>query len=141
MAAQGRNDARTAARLLADSAKDCLDHPATAPTHVVVLNNVFRLLEAYRVNTFFGVEPVVGNHSAEPLSLIPPLELHVKEVREVLERAIATAFAGQSKDQAIAQIGEVLKRVAYPEFGAPTDADKAKATRFFSEISQNLQTA
>lgn len=142
MAAQGRNDARTAARLLASTAKECLDDPASAPANAVVLNNVYRLLEAYRGNAFFGLEPAASYYpAAETLSLVPPLEQYVSVVRDVLEQAVVTTFAGQPKDEAIAVIENVLKRIAYPEFGAPSDAEKKKVKRFFSEVVQHLQLA
>lgn len=140
LAAQGRNDARTAAHLLASTAKNCLVDPASAPAHVDVLNNVYRLLEAYRVNTFFGLEPVASYQSAaEAPSLIPHPEQYVKAVRDVMERSVEVAFAGQSKDEAITEITGVLKKVAYPEFGEPSEGEKTKATRFFSEMVRELE--
>lgn len=142
MAAHGRNDARIAARSLASTAKDCLGDPASGPAHAVALNNVFRLLEAYRVNSFFGLEPATSHaHAGESLLLIPPLEENVGEVRNVLDGAVATAFAGQSSDEAIAIIEGVLKLVAYPELGAPPDEEKTKTTHFFSEVVRRLQFA
>ena len=50
MAAQGQNDARGTARLLAIAARDCVSNPTVATEQTVVLNNVYRLLEAYRRN-------------------------------------------------------------------------------------------
>lgn len=139
MAAQGRNDARTAARLLASTAEECLNDPARAPANAVVLNNVYRLLEAYRVNAFFGLEPAASYYpAAETLSLIPPLEQYVSVVRDVLEHAVTATFVGQPKDEAITLIEDVLKRIAYPEFGTPSDAEKNKVTQFFSAVVQHL---
>lgn len=140
MAVQGRNDARVAVRLLANTAKDCLSDPKRAPEHAVMLNNVYRLLEAYRVNVFFGLEQATDyRHAGETLSLTPAFEQHVGDVRDVLERAMETTFCGQTKDEAIAEIANVLKQVVYPEFGAPSDTDKLKAEQFFSEVVQQLQ--
>jgi hypothetical protein len=142
MSAQGRNDARTSAWLLASAARDCLNDPASAPSHVIVLNNVYRLLEAYRANSFFGLEPADENYrGAEMPSLIPPLQQHVSTVSDVLMKASDIAFTGESKDQAVSQIANVLKRIAYPEFGPPLETEKTKATRFFSEVAQQLQFA
>ena len=139
MAAQGRNDARTAAWLLASGAKDCLENPAIAPAHATMLNNVYRLLESYRVNVFFGFERLTSyQQPTDTISLVPPLEQHVGAVREVLDRALNTAFAGQSKNEAVELIKNVLKGVAHPDFGAPSDADKTKVKLFFSEMAQHL---
>lgn len=139
MAVQGRNDARTAAWLLASRAKDCLDNPALAPAHATVLNNVYRLLEMYRVNVFFGFERAFGNRQPnESISLIPQLEQHVGAVRVALDRALDTAFGNVSKDEAVQVIGNVLKGVAHPSGAAPSDADKAKVKLFFSEMAQRL---
>lgn len=139
MSAEGRNDARIAARLLALTAKECVEAPEKAPAQAVVLNNVFRLLEAYRVNRFFGLEPPAGYHrEEETLSLIPQLEQHVSEVRTALERAVTAAFGGKSKDDAVATIADVLRRVTYPELGAPATAEKNSTARFFSEVVAHL---
>lgn len=139
MAAQGRNDARTAARMLASAAIDCLERPGSVPSQTIVLNNVYRLLEAYRVNKFFGL-PSAPDYSAGSNAFShPPLEQHVSAVRDVLQEAVATAFADVSKDDAIVEIEAVLKGLAYPErAAAPSDADKAKTVRFFSEVVQRL---
>ena len=138
MAAQGRNDARSAARLLAYSAKESLDNPERGPANAVALNNVFRLLEAYRVNAFFGLEPVTNSNQLEDISLIPPLELHISAVRDVFQDAIAMTFVGQSKNDAIVELETTLKGLAYPELGQPSSAARSKAAQFFTEVSNRL---
>ena len=144
MAAHGLNDARGAARLLAKNALECIDNPKIAHEHQVVLNNVYRLLEAYRADPFFGLERSTKHPSGSSakLSLLPPVERHVEEVREVFERAIATAFAGEPKDGAIVLIENVLRAVTYPaQFPPPSEQDKQKAAHFFDEVVQSLQLA
>ena len=141
MATQGRNDARSTTMLLASTASECIDDPTKALAHEDTLNNVYRLLEAYRVNKFFGLEPVPSyHHAVESLSSVPQPEQHVGEIREILECAMATVFSNEPKDEAISSITGVLKQVAYPEFGVPSDADKTKATRFFLEVVQGLRS-
>ena len=83
MAAQGKSDARDAARLLASTAMDCISNPAAAPERAITLNTVYRLLEAFRANQFFGLEVSSRQDpkgAAETLTLLPPMERHVKEV-------------------------------------------------------------
>ena len=143
MAAQSRSDARSAARLLASTARDCINEPEAAPERETALNNVYRLLEAYRVNTFFGLEPPTKRYpegAAETLTLMPPVEQHLREVRDALEQARAVAFADQSKDHAIEAIANVLRAVTYPqEFKQPSEIDRNNATRFFEEMLDHLK--
>jgi hypothetical protein len=144
MAAHGLNDARGAARLLAKNARECIHNPAIAPDRQVILNNVFRLLEAYRADPFFGLERSTKHPSgsSRKLSLLPPAERHVEEVRDVFERAIATTFAGEPKEGAIRLIEDVLRSVTYPEqFTLPSEQDKQRAAYFFDEVVKNLQLA
>jgi len=145
MAAHERSDARGAARLLASMALDCIGNPAIAGDQEVALNNVYRLLESYRTNAFFGLESPreqPTHDAAEKLTLMPPMERHVKEVRDALEQARAAAFAGKSKDQAVALIEKVLRAVAYPNLKdrpKPSAQDRKKATLFFKKLVEQLQ--
>jgi hypothetical protein len=145
MAIHERSDARGSARLLAMMALECIDHPEAATDQEVVLNNVYRLLENYRSDQFFGLEPPT-RRSAQPLpqklTLIPPMERHVREVRQALEEARAVAFLGQSKEHAIASIEKVLRAVAYPELkekSKPTAQDRKRAALFFKKLIEQLQ--
>jgi hypothetical protein len=142
MAAHGLNDARGAARLLAKAAQDCISNPTTAPEREVALNNVFRLLETFRANQFFGLERPMQypRRSTAKLSLLPPAERHVKEVRDVLEQAITVAFADVPKDRAIDAIEKVLRAVTYPEspFPKPSEKEKSQAACFFQSVAQRL---
>ena len=142
MAVDERNDARGAARLLAMAARDCLQRPATVPDRLVVLNNVYRLLEAYRVNTFFGFEPPTERdrrHAGGSLTLMPPIERHVREVRDALEQATEETFAGQPKNKAIEMLEDVLRGLAYPENNVPpSEEDRTKAADFFETVLRRL---
>jgi hypothetical protein len=145
MATRGRNDARSAAWLLANTALNCIDEPDGALEQKVELNNVYRLLEAYRVNAFLGLErgaTMPNTQSlAEALTLLP-VERHLKEVQLILEKARVTVFAAQSKDEAIKSLEEGLRGIVYPEeYEKPYENDRAKATRFFKEIINQLYLA
>jgi hypothetical protein len=143
MSAQQKNDARGTARLLALAASDSIRGPRPIPgTREVVLNNVYRLLEAYRVTAFFGLEPSPRPYSAratEAISLLPRAERHVNDVQVAMEKTQAVAFPGRSKDQAIDAIVRVLRGITYPgRFDRPSDEDLANASAFFDEVVTRL---
>lgn len=144
MAAHGQNDARVAARLLASTAVDCLRDPTRAGDWQVALNNVYRLLESFRRNPFFGHEAPTrrGPHAAETLAFSQPMERHVREVRVALDQAIAVAFGGQPKEQAIEEIERVLRGIAYPQqYDEPQKDEIGRVTLFFEEVLQRLKFA
>jgi hypothetical protein len=139
MAAQGRNDARVAARMLAAAAIRCLEAPGSVPSQKTVLNNVYRLLESYRVNSFFGVTSAPDYSTGSTAFSHPPLERNVGAVRNVLRDAVASAYAGRSNDDAIIEIENVIKSIAFPgQAASPSDADRARTVQFFSEVVQRL---
>ena len=144
MAAHGRNDARSAARLLARTAKEAITNPEIARARTVALNNVYRLLEAYRANPFFGVEQSSGQamqKSAETLTLTTSVERHVKDVRRAMEQAIDSAFENQPKQKAIESIEGVLRSITYPEknFKKPSSQERKKTKQFFEELHRRLE--
>jgi hypothetical protein len=106
---------------------------------------VHRLLEAYRMNDFFGLEPAA--HQCPPrvtdaISLLPRAERHVRDVRLALEGAVEAAYIGRSKSEAVEQLERVLKGVAYPDqFEKPSAAQRQAAKRFFDEMLQRLLPA
>lgn len=75
---------------------------------------------------------------ADKLTLRPPTEWHVKEVREALEQATAAAFAGLPKEQAIVAVENVLRSIAYPASATASAADREKAASFFKELVERL---
>ena len=144
MTAHGQNDARIAAHLLATTAVECLRDPKVGPNWEVALNNIYRLLEAFRRNPFFGSEsPTRKNpHGAETLTFVQPMERHVREVKQALDGAISVAFAGQSKEQAIEEVETVLRAVAYPQkYAEPSAQQVGRATQFFEEFLSRLKFA
>jgi hypothetical protein len=145
MSAQQKNDARGTARLLALAASDSIQHPQAIPaTREVVLNNMYRLLEAYRVTAFFGLEPSPRPYSAraaDAISLLPRAERNVKDVKVAMEAAQAIAFPGQSKDEAMMAVARVLRGITYPANATkPSDEELANARRFFDEIVARLSS-
>lgn len=142
MSAHQQNDARGTARLLALAARDSIRNTSSAASREVVMNNVYRLLEAYRANAFFGIETRAKPFPAratEAISLLPRPERHVRDVRIALEEALAVAFPGQSKDEAIRVIEGVLRGITYPgQFDNPSDDDCIKAGSFFDEVVTRL---
>src|SRR5882672_6494726 len=113
-----QNDARGTVRLLAAAAKNFIGDAPEPLNKEVALNNVYRLLEAYRTNAFFGLEaPAVQfpRDTAETLSLLPPVERHMQDVRDALDHALNAAFAGQSTAQGLDLVENVLRAIAYPQ--------------------------
>jgi len=143
MASQGRSDARGTAQLLASMALDCIANPAVARERQVALNNVYRLLESYRVNRFFGSDlPNQGyQNDAQKLALKRPIERHVKEVRDALEHARKVAFGDASKDDALQKLETVLRSVTYPDADESrvSHEDQQQATQFFRALGDHLR--
>jgi hypothetical protein len=142
MAAHEQNDARGAVRLLAVAAKDFIGDEPVALDREVALNNVYRLLEAYKAQAFFGLEAPaaqIPGDTAETLTLLPPTERHVQDVRDALDHALSATFGQQSAEQALGMVEKVLRAVAYPkEHEQPSGEDRRKAKRFFEELIGNL---
>jgi hypothetical protein len=124
-------------------ALDCIANPALARDREVALNNVYRLLESYRVNRFFGSElPRQGfRNEAQRLTLKRPVERHVKEVRDALEHARKAAFGDASKDDALQRVETVLRSVAFPdgEEGQISAEDQQRTTQFFKALADRLK--
>jgi hypothetical protein len=137
-----QNDARGAVLLLATAAKDFIGNVPVPLDREVALNNVYRLLEAYKSYAFFGLEtPAVQSpgDTPETLTLLPPVERHVQDVRDALDRALSATFGEQPVEQALELVESVLRAVAYPEEHAqPSGEDRGKAKRFFEELVGNL---
>lgn len=143
MASQGRTDARGTLQLLASTALECIDDPNVAQEQEVALNNVYRLLESYRVSPFFASEApsqIPLQVEREKLTLQGPLERNVREVRDAIAHALTTAFNDANKDEAVERIGTVLRSVAYPhQVQAPSADDHQRTTRFFREVIDRLE--
>jgi hypothetical protein len=143
MAVHEQNDARGAVWLLATAAKDFIGNAPVALDKEVALNNVYRLLEAYKAHAFFGLEaPAVQfpADTAETLTLLPPVERHVQDVRDALDYALSVTFGEQPTEQSVDFVENVLRAVAYPqEHAQPSGEDRGKAKRFFEELIGSLR--
>ena len=141
MAAHGRSDARGTARLLANMALASIDNPRRGEPQEVALNNMYRLLQSFRKDAFFGQESSGERpqNPTEKLTLRPPVERNVREVREALEQATRVAFEGRSKDEALEAVENVLRSVAYPRVSDPPSADdRQRVISFFRALVERL---
>ena len=143
IAANEQNDARGTARLLARAVSQYIKNPHIGADHRTALNNAFRLLEAYRTNAFFGYEPPLQENSqetTEALTLLPPIERHVSDVRTALEKAISEVFADAPEEQAIDTIENVLRAIVNPKkFRSPSPELRMKTATVFERLCQQLQ--
>ena len=142
MAANAQSDARGAAWLLASTVQRCIDDPDTAPGSQDALNNVYRLLEAFRKNIFFGSRPLGAQHSAprdfEMLTMAPSSERHMWEIRDAIESALSSTFQSASTDDAVERVETVLRAVAAPQRYQVSDEEKSNAKLFFSQLLNTL---
>jgi hypothetical protein len=141
MAAHGRSDARGTARLLANMALASINNPRRGEPQEVALNNMYRLLQSFRKDAFFGHEAPADApvEASEKLTLRPPIERNVRDVRQALEGATAVAFEGRSKDDAIEVVESVLRWIAYPRTSKePSTQDRARTVSFLRELVERL---
>ena len=140
MAANDQNDARGSAVVLANTAKRCVDAVQAPAKHVAALNNLFRLLEAYRSHRFLGFE--YEPHAArgtESLTLLPPMERHVLDLRDALDKAIGDVYSDEDKNSALDSIENVLRSVAYPEKSLTSkESDRTRVSTFLETFIHNL---
>jgi hypothetical protein len=139
MAAHDQNDARGSARWLASTARRGLEEPPYASSHVSALNNLFRLLEAYRAHRFagFDFEPRSAR-GPEALTLLPAVERHIVDLRVALDRAFDEVYQGQDRDQAVTSVEDVLRAAAYPESGASQDRERRRVSSFLEKFIDHL---
>jgi hypothetical protein len=141
MAAHGQSDARGTARLLANMALSSISHPESSESQEVALNNMYRLLQSFRTDRFFGHEaPASRQTPTEKLTLRPPEEQNVRQVKEALQQATEIAFTGESKDAALEAIERVLLWIVYPAkvSQAPSESDRSRTATFFRELVARL---
>src|SRR6266481_5845413 len=129
MAAHDQNDARGSARVLAATVKKCIEEDYAPSKHKSALNNLYRLLEAYRAHRFvvFEYEPRSAR-GPEALTLLPPPERNVVELRMALDRAFENVYRGRALDEAVDSVENVLRSIAYPEKMAPDRVDRERVS-------------
>jgi hypothetical protein len=141
MATRGWDDARATARLLVKTALECIRDTNKGPQSEASLNNVYRLLEAFRVNPFFAYSGRDSREQAPGQNVLRTAirGRHVEDVAIALDEAVRAVFAGQSKDAAVQSVEAILRRIAYPEQqGVPSQEERARAAQFFETVSQRL---
>jgi hypothetical protein len=119
-----------------------INNPNVGEPQEVALNNMYRLLQSFRKDAFFGQEILSGSQSQsapDRLALRPPVERNVREVREALDQATKVAFGGQSRDQAIETVESVLRAIAYPAASElPSPDVRARVISFFRTLVERL---
>jgi hypothetical protein len=140
MAAHDENDARGSARVLASAVRKCILGADGARKNLSSLNNLYRMLEDYRSHGFvgFGYEPP-ATRGPEALTLLPPTERHVLDLRVALDRALDEAYRGTNKEDALDNVERVLKSVAYPVPNSNVaEDDKRKVSAFLGVFIDQL---
>ena len=142
MAASAQSDVRGAAWLLVSAAKDYIENPINVPPSRDELNNVFRLLEAFRKNVFFAPRPLLAKnnapHGLAMLSIMPSSHRHLSEIREAMEEALSSSFSSTPKDHAVEKIEGVLRAVAAPDKYQVSEEDRNGARLFFNALLKQL---
>jgi hypothetical protein len=142
MAANAQSDVRGAAWLLVSAAQHYIEDPKNVPQSRDALNNVYRLLEAFRKNILFGPRPLPSKNNAplglEMLSIMPSSQRHLSEIREAIEEALSSSFSSTPKEQAVEKIEEVLRAAAAPDKFEVSEEDRNSAKLFFSDLLKQL---
>jgi hypothetical protein len=138
-----QNDARGAVILLARAARGYIQNPAEETDREIALNNVYRLLESYRAHPFFGadldIQPFPFD-STDGLTLVPPAERNVGDVRDAVRSALQGTFGDLSAEVAIDLIEAVLRNLAYPtQHPLPQLNDRERVGNFFHQLLETLQ--
>jgi len=121
----------------------CVKDQSKVPASKVVLNNMYRLLEAFRSNAFFGFEPEEPNtEPPETHRSSMVFEGHSPDVRVAIEGALKDVFSEMKSDAAIRIVENVLRGIVAPErFDPPQVEQRDRAARFFSGLSKRLSYA
>jgi hypothetical protein len=140
MAVHEQNDARGSARVLANTAKRCINREIQPEEHRVVLNSLYRLLKAYRTHRFtaYEYEPR-SQRGSEALTLMPPMDRHVLDLRAALSRAFSEAYNGETEENAFDLIESVIKSIASRDLDRPSqDSERQRASAFLDAFINNL---
>lgn len=141
MSATAQNDVRGTAWLLASATKQCLLDPATGNERFGTLNNVYRLLEAFRTNRLFALGRSGSDYptrSADLYLASSSNDVHVIDIKEAMQTALATSFGATAKDEAIERLEGVLRSVLDPSQYQSSAEDRQKADLFFTEMMNLL---
>lgn len=139
MSVVDRSDARASARILARTAKQCIDGELEPRTHRNALKNMFRLLNAYRAHGFAGYQYEPRSpRGPEALTLIPAGDRHVIDLRYAFDQALAEVYGDAERDNAIGQIDGVIRSVA--QANPPEAGERARTSAFLGAFINHLTT-
>jgi len=139
MAAHDQNDARGSARVLALTAKKCLDETYEPSKHRSTLNSLYRLLEAYRSHGFLGFEyEPRAPRGPEALTLLPRAERNVADLRLAFDRAFEEVYRERERGEAVQLVENVLKSIVYPGKVSVKRLDRERASAFLKNFVDNL---
>lgn len=140
MAANDQNDVRGSARVLASTAKKSIEEDLASSRYVSALNNFYRLLEAYRSHRFIGFEYEPRSaRGPEALTLLPPMDRNVVDLREALDLAFKEIYGDQDWNAAVDSVENVLRSAAFPEKEASAPKyDRERASAFLKTFIDNL---
>ncbi len=139
MAAHDENDARGSARVLANTVRKCMEIGKDPPKYASAFDNFYSMLEDYRSHGFVGFAYVQSpTRGPEALTLLPPAERHVLDLRIAFDRALKKAYGDTDKDEALDIVEKVLRAVAYPDTGAVSSNEKQKVKAFLGAFIDNL---
>lgn len=140
MAAYEHSDARGSTRQLVGAVRSYVTGSYTRLDYQqVTLNNLFRLLEAYRSHGFQSYEyQSESERGPESLTLLPATDSNLAELRTAISEAISSAFRDASENDAVDRIENVLRAVAYPDEEQSDPEDRARATAFLDTLAGKL---
>lgn len=117
------------AKRFATIARGLFDHPASAKDEGVPLENLYRLLEMFRYDSFAD-ESRRGVLALEAPEVDPALPIDESawhtSIESALQRALAQTFVGTQKEAAIDQLQASIRGLVTGAPVAPADADHAK---------------
>lgn len=141
LSAQERADARGSAWFLTRSASRYLDGSPIDEAGRVVFINVFRLLESFRGNIFFGLGRSEFEHRVDGLnsSFTGSTEGNLLDVRDALRGSIKAVFSGQDEESAVLSLENSLRKIVRPDkFGDAIVNDRRAVHAFFDEMLRRL---
>ncbi|MBD8471557.1 hypothetical protein [Sphingomonas sp. CFBP 8765] len=140
MAVADQNDARGSAQVLARTARKCIDGTLQASTHRIALNNIYRLLHAYRSHGFAGYSYASRTlRGPEALTLMPTPDRRVYLLADALERALSETYGNVPGGAVFDELDRVILVVAGNSKDELVDEQREKASRFLDRFAEHLQ--
>jgi len=119
---------------LASRAATLLANPASARDDQISLQNIFRLLEMYRFDTFLDVTPKGVLELGEGPSSAEAVLAEGELLKLALDAASASAFPGATKAKVVEMLEALISQIA---MGSGSDQDAiTQAKRFFEELAR-----